>query len=185
MSGLFRTTDGGEQWARVGGPFRRVTALTMANDGARVIVGDEEGRIWYSDDGGAQWTESTGTPGVSAGTADPITALHATDGAGDSGDQDQVFAGTDAATMLLRSDDSGASFTTVGDGLPAGPVNSIKVVPGVDDEVWVSMWHGGAYRSTDGGDTFERSGNGLKTNHQAADVGVADYRHLADRDWRQ
>ncbi len=99
--------------------------------------------------------------------------------AGDSGDQDQVFAGTDAATMLLRSDDGGASFTTVGDGLPAGPVNSIKVVPGADDEVWVSMWHGGAYRSTDGGDTFERSGNGLKTNHQAADVGVADYRHLA------
>ena len=29
------------------------------------------------------------------------------------------------------------------------------------------------------GDTFERSGNGLKTNHQATDVGVADYRHLA------
>ena len=177
-NGLFRTTDGGEQWSKVVGPFGRVTALTMANAGQRVIVGDEGGHVWYSDDGGTQWSEATGTPGAANGAADPITAILATDGSDGSG-KDEVFAGTDAATMLLRSSDGGESFATVGDGLPAGPVNSIKVVPEGDDEVWVSMWHGGAYRSTDDGDTFERSGNGLKSNHQAGDVGVADYRRLA------
>jgi photosystem II stability/assembly factor-like uncharacterized protein len=66
---LYHTSDGGDHWRALTGPFVGdiVTAMAMI-DADRWWLGNEDGALWYTMDGGTTWTQRTfpvvGSPGV-------------------------------------------------------------------------------------------------------------------------
>jgi photosystem II stability/assembly factor-like uncharacterized protein len=171
FGGLFRTEDGGASWSAVG-DFERVTSLAFLPDGSRLLAGDAQGHLTTFTDAGA-----TRDGVLTLGRGDAITAI--TTGAADDS-ADVVFVAT-ALGRLFRSDDGGRSFARAGDGLPGEEVMSLELSPDYarDATLWASTWHTGVYRSTDEGETWEPMSDGLTTDTQADDVGVAQFRALA------
>ena len=171
IGGLFRTSNGGATWSAVDG-FPRVGSLAFLADGSRILVGDAQGRITASGDGGVTWDRAlTLAPG------DAVTTI----AAGTTPDaRDTVFAAT-AAGRVLQSDDGGRSFTPLDAGLPAEEVRSLELSPqyAEDTTLWASTWHSGVFQSTDEGKTWEPMADGLTTDPQADDVGVPQFRTVA------
>jgi photosystem II stability/assembly factor-like uncharacterized protein len=60
---------------------------------------------------------------------------------------------------VYRSDDGGLSFQPVNTSLPKEDTISIKTMPEVEGEVWVSLDKQGLYRSSDRGMTFSKISN--------------------------
>lgn len=106
---IFHSMNRGERWTRL--PFPRhflgtVTALLIdPADGRRYVAalslqGSEFGGVWYSDDSGANWTQSSGVAGISA------LALGVW-----SRDPRRIVAGTRDGVWL--SEDGGRSFKRI------------------------------------------------------------------------
>jgi photosystem II stability/assembly factor-like uncharacterized protein len=168
--GLFLTTDGGASWSSVLGS-QRVTAMTFLPGDSAVLVGDAQGQIVTSPDGGRTWD----SPRVLA-KGDSVTAVVA----GAAPEAAVVYVAT-ASGRLFRSDDGARSFTELGDGLPAEEVRSLELSPHYADDaaLWASTWHSGVFRSTDSGETWQRMTEGLTTDPQADHVRVPQFRAVA------
>jgi photosystem II stability/assembly factor-like uncharacterized protein len=169
--GLFLTTDGGVSWSTVD-DFGRVTSLAFRPDGRGLLVGDGRGRLATSTDRGETWDTV-----LTLEQGDAVSAI-ATGAA--SGPTDVVFAATTSG-RLLRSDYGGTSFTPVGDGLPEESVQSLELSPRYerDATLWASTRQSGVFRSTDEGETWEPMTNGLTTDAQADEHGLAQFGSLA------
>jgi photosystem II stability/assembly factor-like uncharacterized protein len=171
IGGLFRTANGGASWAAVDG-FGWVRSLAFVADGSRLLVGDADGRITASGDGGASWD-----PAFTLTQGDAVTAI-ATSPTPDA--KDTVFAGT-ASGRVFHSDDAGRSFTRLQAGLPAEEIRSLELSPEYshDMTLWASTWHSGVFLSTDEGKTWEPMADGLTMDPQADEVGVPQFRTVA------
>lgn len=54
--GLFRSTDGGEDWVQISSPGRKVVAIVFARSGALYAM-DENGTLFRSANGGGAWNQ--------------------------------------------------------------------------------------------------------------------------------
>lgn len=170
LSGLYRTTDGGRRWQTIAGFERvRVLALAFVPRTGRAVAGDASGRVWTSDDNGVSWRVAARSPDGA------ITALATSGRTAEA----RVFAGT-LRGALLRSDDSGGTFTAIGTGLPKDTIFSIAISPtyAKDRTLWMSAGATGVYRSTDAGETWTRAARGLTTNEQAQEINIPNFRTL-------
>jgi photosystem II stability/assembly factor-like uncharacterized protein len=158
-AGLFRTTNGGASWTKVGS-FGAVTAVVFAANSIRVVVGDSGGTVATSDNNGSTWVTSSGITGGEAITA-IASAPYPTSSA-------SVFVGTRNGHMF-RSTNRGTSFSAVGSGVPAEQVMSIGISPryATDSTLWVSTWRKGVYQSRNRGASFTAKSTGLTTDSQA------------------
>ena len=161
--GILRSVDDGATWHRLGlkeaiefDGIVRCLAVDPS-DPARVLAGADAG-ICLSTDGGAHFTQ-VGSPAyghtVWAVAFSPI-------------DPQLVFAGTGAPSRarMFRSKDGGLSWTRLDVELPEfcpgvhrPRILSICPHPQQANEVWFGVEEGGAWRSRDGGDTWERVDN--------------------------
>jgi photosystem II stability/assembly factor-like uncharacterized protein len=162
--GLYRSTDGGETWAKVpamaGGS---VLDIAFAPDG-RAYVGSADG-VWTSPDAGEAWTNLDLGIGVNQFvfevTIDPSAPETLWVGIGDA-------AGT-LAINLMRSTDGGATWTNRTPPLP-GPMSGQAVAVDPTDSDTVVALFGGAFGggavwvTTDGGDSWTNRSAGLPGN---------------------
>lgn len=179
--GVYRSTNGGQTWAAANGDLpnpvrgRNVTALAVSHqDPDTVYLGLREGGVYKTTDGGSTWThvtaqsanDWTGTwPTGSPVRRDSILSL-----AIDPNDDDVVYAGTNLFG-LYRTGDGGATWVQIvhEDDLIAqatedhAHVFSVVVNPQDPDELYLGEWHGGIYRSSDGGSNWARINTGLST----------------------
>ncbi len=121
---LFRNSGGALQWdiLQQGLPTSTVVSsiaagpLPSTGQPRPLVVTTAKG-VYHSGDGGNTWTSSTGIPDQTNLTTSTFSPL----------DPNLVYAGADAAGssggVLMRSTDSGASFSVVPDALPAGQRN--------------------------------------------------------------
>jgi len=139
--GLYKTTDGGEQWYHVGEPLPAAWVTTLEVnpvDTQVVYVGIWEGFVFQSRDGGTTWAPT----GVVAEAQ--ISAL-----AVDPEQPDRIYAGT-LGKGLYRSDDQGWNWTPIGQDI-GQEVRRIVIDPrGPQTTVYV-LTEKGVFRSQDAG----------------------------------
>jgi hypothetical protein len=190
---LFISRDRGESWTRTQDLSKEVDRDTVPlmgvpgveitisrNDGTstygeavaigespldpRILwVGMDDGNLQVSRDGGATWTEVSGNvEGLSAGTyVSRITPSAAAPG--------RAYGAFDAhrdgdfAPYLFRTDDFGATWTPMMNGLPSGAVNDVIEHPDNTDVLFVGTEHS-LFASTDAGATWAKFTN-MPTTH--------------------
>ena len=138
--GFLRSNDGGVTWNSLGGLPKGllITSLDVSADGQTLYANERDSfKMWKSIDAGLNWTETginqaNGPVAVSAANANLV-----------------LYAGT---TMLYRSDDGLASFSTIMD---AGmSIHDIEFAPSNPNIVYVATAGYLVYRSSDAGLNF-------------------------------
>ena len=170
MNFLFRSMDRGESWERISpdltfnnpekyGDIPYQTLFSIAESPftfGLLYVGTDDGRIWRTDNSGAEWTEiNRGVPEMwvaelVASKYDEATVFMAQNGKRDD----------DFAPYLWKSTDFGEHWASIVGNLPSGPVNVIKEDPknpdilyvGTDLGVYVSLNGGGEWHALPGGE---------------------------------
>ncbi len=144
-------------------------------------VGTDDGNVWVTRDNGKAWTQVNdriaGNPGywvsrVAASPSDPGTAYVSYTG----------FRNDDFRPFLYKTADYGASWTSLGAGLPEGPVNVVREDPKNPDLLFAGTDFG-VFASIDGGRTWAKMTAGfptqpvhdLKVHPREADIIVATH----------
>ena len=149
-------------------PLNQIWTLHLT-DGGTILAGVDEAGLFRSDDGGESWRPVPGLndrpgrgrwmPGLGGLCAHHVVTTG-----------DRWWVGI-SAVGVFRSDDGGASFVGVDDGVtPATEateetdagmcVHSLAIDPDRPDAVW-RQDHSGVYRTTDAGTSWERIEHGL------------------------
>jgi photosystem II stability/assembly factor-like uncharacterized protein len=179
--GVYKSTDGGVNWIEANGDLpnplkgRNVTALAVSHQDANVVyLGLREGGIFKTSNGGVNWTHVTNQPANGWDdvwpSGEPIRRDSILSLAIHPDDDDIVYAGTNARG-LYRTVDGGGSWSQLvheDDLIDQATENHVHVFsvilnPQDPDEIYLGEWHGGIYRSTDGGATWSRINTGLST----------------------
>lgn len=144
------SVDGGWTWK----PFRSFPANTMptrvaisATNPNLFIITVSGGQPLRTADGGASWQKVAGLPNGFSGPWNWLQPIVA-----DKVDGNTFYYYAD--DKIYRSIDGGASFEVMSISLPNADWHSLKTVPGVKGELWLSLDKQGLYHSTDGGKTF-------------------------------
>ncbi|MFB2918575.1 hypothetical protein [Aerosakkonema funiforme] len=147
------STDGGLTWQKFGSfptnkmPMRVAMSATDPNVFVVTISG---GQAIRTIDGGATWQPVSGLPNGPRGPWNWSQSL-----AADTVDGNTFYYYWNDS--VYRSTDKGASFSVVYKPLVGeNRWHSLKTMPGVKGEVWVSLDEKGLYRSTDAGKSFSK-----------------------------
>lgn len=161
-SGIYRSTDGGTTFTRAtlvgGGALPLTNGITDIDfhptNSNLAVAGTFSGTGFFSTDGGATWTASTGLP--AAGTFDRVETVFAPS------DGTIVYASADLfgsgpVARIYRSTNSGQTFTQVFES-----ANVLRTQGWYDNVLWVNpadpnnlVWGGvDLWRSTNGGVSF-------------------------------
>lgn len=150
------STDGGLTWKQFASfppktmPMRVAVSATNPN---LFVVTTSSGQPLRTTDGGVSWQSVSGLPNGFEGVWNWTQSLS----------NDPVDSNTFyyyATGKVYRSTDGGASFVAVNESLATEDSwHSLKALPGVKGEVWLSLDKKGLYRSTDGGKTFSKLDN--------------------------
>ncbi|HEX7118872.1 MAG TPA: hypothetical protein VF212_08800 [Longimicrobiales bacterium] len=167
--GVFKTTDGGANWERVLQVSDRAGAVDLSMDPNDPDVlyagfwqvyrtewglysGGEDGGLWKTTDGGENWTELTGNPGLPQGIWGKVGVSVSP------ADPNRVYAIIEAEDGgVFRSDDGGETWERTNEERKlrqrAFYYTRIYADPIEKDRVYVL--NTGLYRSDDAGKTFE------------------------------
>ncbi|MBD2209674.1 hypothetical protein H6G27_07270 [Nostoc linckia FACHB-104] len=146
------STDGGKTWNKFSSfpsntiPLR--VAISAANPNLFVVINSQSQPL-RTTNGGASWSKVSGLPNGPQGPwywGQPIAADKV------NGNVFYYY----SSGKLYRSNDGGASFSVVNSSLANENWSTLKTVPGVSGEVWVSLNWNGLHRSINGGQTFTK-----------------------------
>jgi xyloglucan-specific exo-beta-1,4-glucanase len=148
------STDGGLSWKTFGSFPTKTIPLRVAVSATHpdvFVVVVSKGQPLRTTDGGASWSKVSGLPDGPKELwywSQPLVA--------DKVDGNAFYYYNDG--KVYQSIDGGASFSLVNSSLPTSKWDwsSLKTVPGVKDEVWLSLDWNGLFRSIDGGKTFTK-----------------------------
>jgi xyloglucan-specific exo-beta-1,4-glucanase len=161
-NGIVKSSDGGKtwtskyQWPKVNdqrvSPLRVAVSPTSENN---LVVVRYNAVPQYSIDGGATWSDSSGLPSGENNLfywGQPLTA--------DGAQANTFYYYNDAKGEMLKSTDSGRTFTTVASNLwnssGASLHGNLKATPGKAGNLWLSLENNGLMHSTDGGMTWQK-----------------------------
>jgi photosystem II stability/assembly factor-like uncharacterized protein len=176
--GLYKTSDGGESWYEVIDEGIKVTAIAFSSDLSwdLIVVGDDEGQMWFSDDEGETWEKSYQIAEGGRVTAIAISEQVSKDGT--------IFVGTEQRGVF-KTVDGGASFVELKGGLsrysldledwrvnirpPDHHVMSLALSPnyGRDGTIFASTWWKAVFKSDNGGKTWKKHDTGVTCDGQA------------------
>jgi len=158
VTGVFKSTDGGNTWARAlsGLPKKGIYALATSPNYASdqtLFAGMWEGGVYKSTNGGASWANASSGLGNLRVWAVALSPAFGTD--------QTLFAGTDGG--LYRSTNGGASWAQLTNTIGTRRITSIALSSefATDRTLYVGSNNGGVFRSTDGGATWSAFVNGL------------------------
>jgi hypothetical protein len=173
--GVFYSTDGASTWQSLGlsGLSIAAVGLLPKTNGVTIFAGADNGSGL-----GAYLAEAqdlSGTWAIARGgfPGDAIVAALAVGSAPSGGTAPPVLAGTSEG--LFRSDDGGATWSTVG-GLPSSDFNLALFNPANPDQIYVGsdadQGNGGLFRSLDRGASWSPLGTGLPPKPRVTAIGL-------------
>ncbi|MEO5929052.1 MAG: hypothetical protein ABIR47_03880, partial [Candidatus Kapaibacterium sp.] len=150
---LWRSANGGGSWDRLAtGVSGFISAIGLSpSEPDKMLVGSNNGEIRYSLNGGTTWARSTG-----------FTTRHVTDIRFDPVVPNRVYMTLSGFGVphVYRSEDNGATFTSISSNLPNAPVNCIAIDPITITHLFIGT-DAGAFVSLDGGVTWLPFNEGL------------------------
>ena len=160
--GLYRTQNGGKLWQKIIGD-RKITAIAYLPGKAgnyQIVVGDDKGRFYLSQDGGNSWKQQyqlNNTGRIRKIAISPNFSVDKT-----------IVIGTKKAG-IFKSTDSGKSFKEINQGILDESIMSIAFSPNYekDNTLFAASFREGVFRSNDGGKTWKQYNKGLGRNPQA------------------
>jgi len=146
--GIFKTENGGDTWVPIEFPPKRIYSfiLDRRDPDRRMFASgviENRGRIFRSDDEGANWIPIYTEPG----TGTVVASL-----AQDPGNPDILYAGTSAGT-LIKSIDAGGTWRNIGDSVD-GIISKILFDAGDPNTVYLLLFGKEMRLSRDGGETW-------------------------------
>lgn len=154
-AGLYRSTDGGQQWLRVqnGLSDPRIVTVAFASTAPLAFAATAAGRLFQSQDGGANWQEVASWAGfglINAITLSPNVSADQT-----------LFVATNEG--VFRSQDGGASWESSTFGLLDLEILCLACAPNFAESqlLWAGSAGGGLYRSRNGARSWRDAGEGL------------------------
>jgi photosystem II stability/assembly factor-like uncharacterized protein len=179
MNFLFQTTDGGHSWQTISPDLARehnAVPASLGNEASRdpnaekqrgviyslapsfksvntIWAGTDDGLIWITRDGGANWKNISPTELTPWSKVTQISASHF--------DDDTAYASVsrmridDQRPYIYRTHDGGKTWTLITNGLPDAAVNTVREDPvrkgllfaGTERSVWVSFDDGDHWQS--------------------------------------
>jgi photosystem II stability/assembly factor-like uncharacterized protein len=181
--GIWKSTDGGENWTRMGlAKTERITRIAVDPANSNIVYACAPGALWSDSsdrglyrttDGGKNWSQvlkgSNLSTGCSSVALDPSDSRHLLAGLWDFRRKGWTFrSGGDGPTApsgsrMMESRDGGTSWTPLDaasrSGLPKGPWGRVEVVFAPSNPKMVYAFienvRSALYASTDGGRTWE------------------------------
>jgi photosystem II stability/assembly factor-like uncharacterized protein len=153
-TGAYKSTDGGQTWARAGLNARGVEALAVdPTDPNLVYAGTASGGLFKSPDGGANWNGPfrSNTIDFFALAVDPKNP--------------SVLYASVTNDGLIKSTDGGATWSLIDNGVHFFMLNGIAIDPTNTSTVYAAggpTSFGGVYKSTDGGANWAISSTGIQ-----------------------
>ncbi len=163
---VYRSTDGASSWSVIspdltdgspGSSYGTVTTIAVAaSDPDIVWAGTDDSHVWVATDGGGTWNDVSGSlpdrwvTRVAVHPTDPAVAY-------------VTFSGMrwdEQIARVHRTDDGGATWTSIDDGLPNAPVNVVAIDPDMPAFLYVGT-DLGCYVSRDEGQSWDILGSGL------------------------
>ena len=159
---LFRSMDRGENWVEISADLTRATergdvpygTITTLDESplvfGQIVVGTDDGQVWFTDDGGVEWTDVGDGIVRDRWITRVVASAH---------DRDRLYLSAngyrddDMQAYVYRSDDRGRNWRRIDDGLPAEPVNVIHEDPQRSGMLYVGTDRG-VYVSRDDGATW-------------------------------
>ncbi len=175
--GLYKTTDGGESWTRVGlENSERIARIAIDPTNSEIVYVAVTGHLWNSSpergvykttDGGTTWTRilyvdaTTGCSDISLDAHDPKVLFA---GMWQFRRSPWSFSSGGPGSGLYRSADGGATWARLSKGLPSGDLGriAVAVAPSASQTVYaaVEAKDSGLFRSDDGGASWTRVNSG-------------------------
>jgi photosystem II stability/assembly factor-like uncharacterized protein len=152
-SGIYKSTDGGSNWARSGLVGKTLFSLAVdPTNSNNVYAGTRSGGLYKSIDGGANWTGPfiDSSVDVFSLAVDPS--------------QPSVLYSSATNRGMLKSTDSGVTWNLINNGIHYFLLNAIAIDATNTNIVYVSGGHGslgGVYKSTDAGANWVVSSTGI------------------------
>ena len=143
--GLFLSDDRGRSWSRAADgvlPEAAVSTVLVIPGTPEKIHAVIDGNIWTSSDGAREWQKHSA--GLPAGQVETLAA--------DTKKADRLWSA--ATAQVFMSDDSGATWKTVGRPLPDPGTMVRGLAASEDAKILMLATHRGMMRSTDGGQTW-------------------------------
>ncbi len=178
-AGILKSTDGGNTWANVQGPFlngpngaQHIGAIAVSPASSSIVLAGADGGVYRSADGGSTWTSVlSGAPGTAV-VFDPINTSTVYAALGDSYGS--------ASNGVYKSTDGGATWNQLkGSGVTAFPSSNvgridIGIAPSTPTTLYVLIQDSsglngatpaakllGVWKTTDGGSTWNQLASSL------------------------
>ncbi|NER79668.1 MAG: hypothetical protein F6K42_08810 [Leptolyngbya sp. SIO1D8] len=164
---LYRTDNGGTQWTAV---LTDTPANTLAfsQSDALLLLGDDQGTLWQSEDNGNSWQEMAQLPAAGAIQKIVVTA--------DGAVGQIIYVGT-ALDGVYQSSDRGQTFIPMNDGLTDLRIQDLLVTP--NNLVIISTWEAGAWQWDSAQAQWQEMAQGLTRDKQAYGMEVPHFYELA------
>lgn len=157
--GLYKTQNSGKSWHLV--TEQKITSIRyIAGQKQQIMMGDQTGNLYFSNDGGEIWQLLHNIPESGAIKAITISPNFLKD--------KTLFIGTEKAG-IFKTVDGGQSFQPINEGLEDLSITSLVLSPNIqkDFRLLASTWNEGFFQSDNGGKTWQNLSQGLTKNSQA------------------
>jgi photosystem II stability/assembly factor-like uncharacterized protein len=171
--GLYRTQNGGKTWQKIIGD-KKITAMAYLPGAAgdfQIVIGDDKGEFYLSQDSGNTWKERykfNGSGRIRKIVVSPNFPNDKT-----------ILIGTRKAG-IFKSVDGGKSWQEANQGILDKSITSIAFSPNYskDSTVFAASFTEGGFRSNDGGKTWKKYSEGLARNPQADEYKLPHFTNI-------
>ena len=171
--GLYKIQKDGATWEQVIESNDKITAIAFfPNDQERIIIGDNQGNLYLSSDGGNTWKQSYEIENSGAVTVIAIPPNFMAN---------QTFVVGTEKGGILTTTDNGISFTKANQGLSDEFITDIVILSDSENELnlFAATWHKGLFYSDDGGKNWRNVNEGITKDSQADQLKQPHFNQLA------